>query len=91
LTTFFCFASTEVVTTFFVSFLFCSDYVFTNKTANAELILIDFGEALHIKENESCEEGVGTPFYTAPEIFDADFTEPHTGKVHLILQNIIQI
>jgi serine/threonine protein kinase len=52
-----------------------------------ELKLIDFGGALHIADDEVHEDGIGTPYYIAPEIIDADFNQPRTGKV-LFIQSI---
>jgi serine/threonine protein kinase len=43
--------------------------------------LIDFGEALHIGDEEVHDNGVGTPHYVAPEIVDNKFPFPRTGKV----------
>jgi serine/threonine protein kinase len=47
----------------------------------SELKLIDFGESLNIQDDQVHEDGVGTPYYIAPEIIDNEFKFPRTGKV----------
>ena len=46
-----------------------------------ELVLIDFGEALCMKEDDEHNESVGTPYYVAPEIIDNHFEHPRTCRV----------
>jgi serine/threonine protein kinase len=46
-----------------------SDYCYLTNNDDSELKLIDFGEALVVKEDEVHDDGVGTPFYVAPGMF----------------------
>jgi serine/threonine protein kinase len=45
---------------------FVSDFVFSAKDPSATLKMIDFGLALHLRDNEIHTDDVGTPYYMAP-------------------------
>ena len=51
------------------------NYCYVSKAADSELKLIDFGEALTVKEDEVHDDGVGTPYYVAPGmVFELSYT-----------------
>ena len=45
----------------------------------SEIVLIDFGDALQITDDETYDDQTGTIFYCAPEVLDGDFVR--TGRI----------
>lgn len=43
------------------------NFVFKDKSEDSEMVLIDFGCAMRVKDDEQYTELVGTPYYLAPE------------------------
>jgi len=49
------------------------NFLFENKSAFAELKLIDFGFSQHFQESQELSVPVGTPFYVAPEVLRSSY------------------
>jgi calcium-dependent protein kinase len=59
------------------------NYCYVSKAADSELKLIDFGEALTVKEDEVHDDGVGTPYYVAPGVFFANSKLDFSLNLHM--------
>lgn len=50
------------------------NFIFVDKSQDAELKLIDFGLSKHFEGNEVIHGAVGTPFYVAPEVLTNNYS-----------------
>lgn len=49
------------------------NFMYSSKTHDAEIKLIDFGLSRHFEPNETLQSQVGTPYFTAPEVLTGSY------------------